>query len=199
MRPQRHPRPRRGVHERVVEQRPADLEHAQLVGARDRASFDLDVDRVVPLLGENAELLGDRVGDLPEIDRLVLDPHPARVEPREVEQIGRELGEPVDLLAHRLEELPPRLLVELLVGHQLEEAAEREEGRPQLVRGVGDELAAGAIEVLQPNAHPLERGRQLPELVVAGVDDGLVRRPSAIRSAARSSRAMRRACIEAST
>ena len=83
-------------------------------------------------------------------------------------------GEPVDLLAHRLEELAPCLLVELLVGHQLEEAAEREERRPQLVRGVGDELAPGAVEVLQPRAHALERDRELPELVVAGVDDGLV-------------------------
>ena len=176
-RPQRHPRPLRGVHERVVEQRPADLEHAQLVRARDRPAFDLDVDRMAPQLGDHAKLLRDRLSDFPEIDGLVLDVHPARVEPREVEQIGRELGEPVDLLAHRLEKLPPRLLVELLVHHQLEEAAEREEGRAQLVRGVGDELAPGSIEVLQANAHPLERGRQLSELVVAGVDDRLVELP----------------------
>ena len=44
------------------------------------------------------------------------------------------------------EELVPRRRVELRVVEQLEEAAEREERRAQLVRGVGDELAAGPVE-----------------------------------------------------
>src|SRR5215213_4715876 len=78
------------------------------------------------------------------------------------------------LLAHRLEELLSRRLVELLVGHQLEEAPEREERRAQLVRCVRDELAAGAIELLQPHAHPLEGLGKVAELVVAGVHDRLV-------------------------
>ena len=54
----------------------------------------------------------------------MLDPHASGVEPREIEQVGRQLGEPLDLLAHRLEELLPGRLVQLLVRHQLEEAAE---------------------------------------------------------------------------
>ena len=115
---------------------------------------------------------------MPEIDRLVLDPHPAGVEPGEVEQVRGELRQPVDLLAHRLQELLPRLLVEILVRHQLQEAAEREERRAQLVRGVGDELPSGALEVLEPDPHPLERGRQLAELVVARVHDRLVEAPA---------------------
>ena len=104
----------------------------------------------------------------------MLDAHPARIEAREVEQVGGELREPVDLLAHRLEELLPGRLVDLLVRHQLEEAAEREERRPQLVRGVGDELAARAVELAEPPAHSLERVGQVAELVVARVDHRLV-------------------------
>ena len=62
----------------------------------------------------------------------------------------------------------------LLVRHQLEEAAEREERRPQLVRRVGDELTAGAVELAEPAAHALERDREVAELVVARVDHRLV-------------------------
>ena len=80
----------------------------------------------------------------------MLDPHPAGVEPREVEQVGGELRQPRHLLAHRLEELLARLLVQVLVGHQLQEPAQREQRRAQLVRRVGDELASGALEVLEP-------------------------------------------------
>ena len=188
VRPQRHARPGRRVHERVLEQHADHLEHAQLVGARDRAALDRDLDRMAARSATTPELLGDRLRDLAEVDRLVLDPHPARVEPREVEQVGGELRQPLDLLAHRRQELAPRLLVELLVRQQLEEAAEREERRPQLVRGVGDELAARAVELRQPLAHPLEGVRQLPDLVVARSTTGSSSRPAAIRSAARSSR-----------
>ena len=94
-----------------------------------------------------AELGADDPRDLAEVDGLVLDVHPARVEPGEIEQVGGELRQPVDLLAHRLEELLPRRLVDVLVRHQLEEAAEREERRAQLVRRVRDELAARAVEL----------------------------------------------------
>ena len=111
---------------------------------------------------------------MPEVDGLVLDPHSAGVETGEVEQIGRELRQPVDLFPHRLEELLPGRLVELLVRHQLQKAGEREERRAQLVRGVRDELAAGAIEHLEPDAHPLERRGELAELVAARVHDRLV-------------------------
>ena len=99
---------------------------------------------------------------------------PAGIEPREVEQVGRELRQALHLLAHGRDELPPRRLVELLVVEQLEEAAEREERRPELVGGVRDELAPRAVEVLEADAHALERSGELPELVVPAVDDRLV-------------------------
>ncbi len=89
------------------------------------------------------------------------------IEPGEVEQLGGELRQAVDLLAHPAEELAPGLLVELLVDEQLEEAAEREERRPQLVRRVRDELAAGVLEPGEPLTHPVERARELAELVRA--------------------------------
>ena len=195
---QRHPRPGRRVHERVVDERAADLEHAQLVAARDRAPFDATSSGWSFRSATARELLRDELRDRAQVDRLVLDPHPAGIETREVEQVRRQLRQPVDLLAHRLEELLPRRLVQILVRHQLEEAAEREERRAQLVRGVRDELAARAVELLEPDAHPFERGGELAQLVVARVDDRLVEAPPAIRSAARSSRLIRRACIVAS-
>src|SRR5207302_671633 len=62
----------------------------------------------------------------------------------------------------------------LLVGEQLEEAAEREERRPQLVRGIRDELAARVLELRKPAAHSLEGARELADLVFGRVDDRLV-------------------------
>ena len=106
----------------------------------------------------------------------MLDPDPAGVHPREVEQVGGEVREAVDLAAGRGEELRPRRLVEILVVEQLEEAREREERRPQLVRGVGDELLPGAVELGELDPHAVERGRQLADLVGVVVDDGLVER-----------------------
>ena len=91
----------------------------------------------------------------------------ARVDPREVEQVRRQPRQPVDLALHRREELASRVLVELLVREQLEEAAEREERRPQLVRGVGDELLARVVELREPHPHAVEAERQLADLVVA--------------------------------
>ena len=102
--------------------------------------------------GARVELLLQQLRDVPEVDRRMLDPHPAGVEPREVEQVGGELRQPRHLLAHRLQELLARLLVEILVRHQLQKPAEREERRAQLVRRVRDELAPGALEVLEPAA-----------------------------------------------
>jgi hypothetical protein len=98
----------------------------------------------------------------------------AGVEAREVEQVSGQLGEPRHLLAHRSEELLPGRGIELWFLEQLEEPAEREEGRPQLVGSVGDELTAGAVEPREPQAHPLEAARQLSHLVAARIDDRLL-------------------------
>ena len=102
------------------------------------------------------ELGREHPHDLPEVDGLCGDAELARIDAREVEQIGRELGEPLDLLLHRREEPRARLLVELLVREQLEEAADREDRRPQLVRRVGDELLACVVELRELHAHAVE-------------------------------------------
>ena len=56
--------------------------------------------------------------------------------------------------------------VELLVLEQLDEPAEREDRRAQLVRGVRDELAPRAVDALELSLHLVERARELPELVL---------------------------------
>ena len=81
------------------------------------------------------------------------------------------LRQPLDLRAHVVEELAARLLVELLVLEQLEEAAEREERRAQLVRGLRDELLARVVEPRELALHVVEGGAELAELVVGvGLD-----------------------------
>src|SRR5438105_3084420 len=76
-----------------------------------------------------------------EIEALPGDCETPRVEPGEIEQVSRELLQPRHLLAGLVQELRPCLGVEILARQQLEEAAEREQRRAQLVRGVGDEVA----------------------------------------------------------
>ena len=97
----------------------------------------------------------------------------ARVEAREVEQVGRELRQPLHLLAHRVEELAALLLGQPALGEQLEVAAERRQRRAQLVRGVRDERRPRALERLEAHAHLVERARELADLVLLAVDDRL--------------------------
>ena len=53
---------------------------------------------------------------------------------------------------------------------------DREQRRPQLVRGVRDELLPGAVELGELDPHPVERRGQLADLVGVVVDDRLVER-----------------------
>ena len=92
----------------------------------------------------------------------------------------------VTCAADRDHEVGARLGVELLARQQLEEAREREQRRPQLVRGVGDELGARTVERREPHAHALERARELPELVRDRCRrSASSNSPSAMRAAAR--------------
>ena len=104
----------------------------------------------------------------------MLDPDPAHVHPREVEQVGGQLGQPVDLGPRRREKLAAGALVEVLVGEELEEARQREQRRPELVGGVGDEFLPRLVELRELDPHPIERARELANLVVPAVDDRLV-------------------------
>ena len=73
------------------------------------------------------------VGQRNQVDLLLLDGEPPGIQPREVEQIGGELRQARDLFAHRRHELALGRWIEVLVGQQLEEAAQREQRRPELV------------------------------------------------------------------
>ena len=66
----------------------------------------------------------------------------------------------------RRDELAPRLLVELLVLHELQEAADREDRRAQLVRRGRDEAPPRALELGELALHVVQRARELAELVV---------------------------------
>ena len=78
-------------------------------------------------LGQRLKALDELTGRRGHVDRLRLEPELPGVEPREVEQVRREPRQAVDLPAGRLQEVAPRSLVEILVGEELEEAAERKE------------------------------------------------------------------------
>src|SRR3954453_10295534 len=107
--------------------------------------------------GHRAELLCELLGERPELDRLPLNSEPARVQSREIEQIGRELCQPRNLLLHRDQELPPRRLLQLLIRQELQKAPEREERRAQLMRGIRDEFTPRVVQLREANAHALER------------------------------------------
>ena len=66
------------------------------------------------------------------------------------------------------------LRVGVVLVEQLDEPGEREDRRPQLVRGVGDELLASAVEDREPLLHLVEGHRELADLV-GGVDRDRVR------------------------
>src|SRR5258705_4814844 len=110
----------------------------------------------------------------------MLEPHRAGIEPRQVEKVGCELRQPLHLLGHRLEKLAPGGLVEILVAKELEKAPEREDRRAELMRGIGDELAAGARAARgapsEPHRHhdraPLALPRPLPPPAAAKYPDG---------------------------
>ena len=121
--------------------------------------------------GRGRELAGDLARELADVGRLGPQLQRPRLQPGEVEQLRGELAHASDLPAQLREELRARLVVELLVLEQLEEAAEREDRRAQLVRGRGDELLARRVEPRELALHVVERAREPSELVVGvGVD-----------------------------
>ena len=162
------------MHESVLDEHARDLQHALLVANGERAAVRRDVERVVRLQRNRRKLRERRLRDLVERHHLALQVEVASVESGQVEQLGRQLLEPQHLLSHRLQELKARLLIQVLVVEQLQEAPEREHRRTQLVRRVRDELPARVLELHEPAPHALERPRELADLVVTEIDYRLV-------------------------
>src|SRR3954467_10814169 len=107
------------------------------------------------------ELGGNGLGQIAEVVRLGTKPKRAGLQAGEVQQLGRQLAQAIDLLAQLAQEGRARLLVELLVLEQLQEAAEREDRRAQLVRGGGDEAPAGGLELGELTLHRVQRAGEL--------------------------------------
>ena len=155
------------MHQGVVEQDTKHLRDPLRIAVElDRLVAQLEPHRRLVALRQRRELGGHLARQLADVGRLRPQLERTRFEPREVEQLGRELAHAVDLAAQLVEELAPRVLVEVLVGEQLEEPAEREDRRAQLVRCGRDELLARAVEPRELVLHVVERGGELAQLVV---------------------------------
>ena len=130
----------------------------------------------VALLGERPGRVDDPVGDVDQVDVVGLEDGGAGVEPADLEQVGEQRLEPVELglqqlgraRGHRVEAVAG--VVQHVAGHP-----HGRERRAQLVGDVGDEAALHPAELLeladlalQVAGHLVERGRQPREVVLAG-------------------------------
>ena len=120
------------------------------------------------------ELGEHRPAELAELHRLgaQLD---LRIDPREVEQVGRQPAEPPGLRPGPVEQragvLDVRRRVVKILAEQLEHPVERGERGAQLVRGGGDERAARLLLDAQLLLHGMQRAGEVADLV-GGVVDG---------------------------
>ena len=138
-----------------------------------------------------AALLDRRLDRRPQVVRPQVEQDEPGIELRELEQVLGQPVEPLDLLAARLEELGARLgVVGGALLEQLVERAQRRQRRPQLVRDVGQEVAAPVAvaaddldALLEPVGHGVELDGELGHLGRPGPDlvgrDARLRSPSA--------------------
>ena len=117
-------------------------------------------------------LLDRALDDRPEVLGPEVQRHEARIELGHLEQVGGQPVESLDLATALLQELVPRgRVIHGTLAQQLVEGPQRGDGRPQLVRDVGHELAAavtvGADDVdglLESLRHVVERAGELGQL-----------------------------------
>src|SRR5471030_140723 len=101
-------RPVGGVHERVLDQDPPDLEHPLGIGERRDRWLGYEEERAAGRRRPRGKLGRELGCKLRKVDRLLRHRQPPRVDAREVEEIGRELRQARHLLAHLREELVAR-------------------------------------------------------------------------------------------
>ena len=105
--------------------------------------------------------------DLGEAHVDPLDAEPTGVEAREVEQLGRELRQPLNLVAHRRQEARARLVVEVLVARSSRKPPSENSG----VRSSCEALAMNSRRAWSScasrNRMRSNEARELPDLVVA--------------------------------
>ena len=119
-----HRRTRGRVNDGVLEQDPPDLQRTLLVAQSLGGPVGPHGEPMPGRVGDGPELVRQGLGESRQIDGLSLQTEASRVETGQVEKLGRELRQSLDLLPHRAHELGSGLRVEVLFGHQLEEAAE---------------------------------------------------------------------------
>ena len=127
-------------------------------------------------VGERAQLLADDAADLPSpTSSCSIRIRPASIRERSSRSVASLVSR--STCARVVARNSRRVrLVQVLVRQQLQEPREREQRRPELVGGVGDEFLPGAVELRELDPHPVERRGQLSKLVGAAVDDRLVER-----------------------
>ena len=123
-------------------------------------------------------LLDGRLDGRPQVVGPQVEQDQPGIELRELEQVLGQPVEPLDLLAARLEELGACLgVVRGALLEQLVERAQRRQRRPQLVRHVGQEVAAPVAvaaddldALLEPVGHGVELDGELGHLGRPGPD-----------------------------
>ena len=128
----------------------------------------------------------------PQVDLLGPQLERAGLELGQVEQVDRQLAQPLDLRLDLIQEAPAGLGVEVLVLEQLDEPAEREDRRAELVRGGGDELLARRARVWSSwRCISLKATASWPSSSVESTGIGCSKSPAATCSAASSRRLTR--------
>ena len=183
----------RCVRQRIVEEDTDDLRHPVGVGHGPRPARRVDLDR-------------SGAARRPAGTRLRPGGRPAQVDPSALSSITsassfeRSSRSAVSFSAARSarassHELRPHGRLGLVLVEQLDEAPKREDRRPQLVRGVCDELLPGAVETREASLHLVEGGGELADSSVASSGIGVrsrPRRPSRPPAAAAAAAARRR-------
>ena len=137
-------------------------------------------------LGGRGELVHHARSQASEVDARRAQLERIRIEFGEIEELHGELRQAIHLLAHVPQEFRAGGRIGVVLLEKLDEARQGEDGRAQLVRGIGDEFAPGAVEPGELCLHLVQSRGQLPDLV------RVWKLPSATISAARSRRRRRR-------
>ncbi len=158
----------RGVAHRVLEQVRHDLVHPLGVAVgREAGLVDVHLDDDA---GCMELLLAYRVREhRRDREVLAVEGHGAGLEPGEVQELGDQAAEPLDLGEHREERV--RVGGGDAVDDVLERRLERGEWGAQLVADVRDEVPAHPVGLTELRGHPVERTGEAADLVARGVGD----------------------------
>ena len=118
------------------------------------------------VLDEELHVLGQLADEVLEPDILEIDRLRTRIAPREEEHLADDLGHVGDFLGHELERPLVFVLAPALLQGQGGFGLDDGQRRPQLVGGVGHELALLLERGLEPSDHPVQRRGQQAQLVV---------------------------------